>query len=185
MEYRCDCGCDCSAQVIIPEEPDTSVDVSLCGTKNYKNLSYKPSINGVTLIGNLTSAEIGIIDDNNESEYSTYSSKRINSLMITQVLQGTEENPTILSNIEEGKYVISGYVKVSETSEPFKVPQKTYIVTAQEDSYVLWDANPYAASQYYVVLPLEEGATPIEKSLELITKDDLQNASLDGGAFSE
>ena len=46
----------------ISEEP-ASLEVSLGYEKNYKNLSYKPSINGVILVGNLTSAEIGIVND--------------------------------------------------------------------------------------------------------------------------
>ena len=183
-----------SGTIIVPEDNEASIesntetkatiDVSTGYTQNYKNLSYKPSINGVTLIGNLTSAEIGFIDDTNEGEQSTYSSKKIESL-ITSVLKGTEENPIILNSIEEGKYVISGYVKSTSTGEPMRVPLKTYIFTSEENNYVLWDANAYAASQYYIVFSLEDGVVPIEKKLEIVTKDYLQNATLDGGAFGK
>ena len=181
-----------SGTITVPEENEASiepnietkatVDVSTGYTQSYKNLSYKPSINGVTLVGNLTSAEIGFIDDTKEEEQSTYSSKKIESL-ITSVLKGTEEEPIVLNSIEEGKYVISGYVKSTSTGEPIRVPLKTYIFTSEENNYVLWDANAYAASQYYIVFSLEDGVVPIEKKLEIVTKDYLHNATLDGGAF--
>ena len=170
------------ASIMPTEENGATIEVSTGYEKNYKNLSYKPSINGVTLVGNLTSAEIGIINDNEEGDQSTYSSKKINTL-ITRTLKGTEEEPLILSTLEEGKYVISGYVQATETGEPIKAPLKTYIVTSEENNYILWDANPYAASQYYIVLPFENNTKPIEKKLELVTKDYLHNATLDGGVF--
>lgn len=170
------------ASIMPIEENGATIEVSTGYEKNYKNLSYKPSINGVTLVGNLTSAEIGFIDDTNEGEQSTYSSKKIASL-ITSVLKGTKEEPIILNSIEEGKYVISGYVKSTPTGEPMRVPLKTYIFTSEENNYVLWDANAYAASQYYIVFSLEDGVVPIEKKLEIVTKDYLHNATLDGGAF--
>lgn len=179
-----------SGTIIVPETEEASImsiaesgatiEVSTGYEKNYKNLSYKPSINGVTLIGNLTSAEIGIIDDEEEGSQSTYSSKKINSL-ITKVLKGTTENPIILSTLEEGKYVISGMVRATVTSEPIKAPLKTYILTSEENNYILWDGNSYAATQYYIVLPFEDGVEPIEKKLELVTKEYLHNATLDGG----
>lgn len=170
------------ASIMPTAETGATIEVSTGYEKNYKNLSYKPSINGVTLVGNLTSAEIGIINDDQEGEMKTYSSKKIESL-ITKVLKGTEENPIILNSIEEGKYVISGYVKSTNSGEIIKAPLKTYIFTSEEDNYILWDANPHAASQYYIVFSLEDGVKPIEKKLELVTKDYLHNATLDGGAF--
>lgn len=181
-----------SGTVVVPEDNEASIDsntetkatidVSTGYTQNYKNLSYKPSINGVTLAGSLTSAEIGFIDDAKEGEQSTYSSKKIDSL-ITKVLKGTEEEPIILNSIEEGKYVISGYVKSTNTGESFRVPLKTYIFTSEENNYVLWDANSYAASQYYIVFFLADDVKPIEKKLEIVTKDYLHSATLDGGDF--
>ncbi len=168
------------ASIVPMAESGATIEVSTGYEKNYKNLSYKPSINGVTLIGNLTSAEIGVINDSEEGEQSTYSSKKINT-MITKVLKGTEEEPIILSTLEEGKYVISGMIRATETSEPFLAPLKTYILTSEEENYVLWDGNPYAATQYYIVLPFEDKEKPIEKRLELVTKEYLHNATLDGG----
>ena len=163
-------------------EEQGSIEASLGYTRNYKNLSYKPSINGIMLVGDLTSAEIGVIDDTELGEQKTYSSKKIDSL-ITKVYKGTEDEPLVLSSIEEGYYVISGYVRATETSEPIKAPLKTYVLSMEENNYVLWDGNPYAATQYYIVLPLEDGVAPIEKRLEIVTKDYLHNATLDGGNF--
>lgn len=170
------------ASIVPTTESGATIEVSTGYEKNYKNLSYKPSINGITLIGNLTSAEIGIVNDKEEGEQSTYSSKKINSL-ITTVLKGTEETPIILSTLTEGKYVISGYVKATEISEAIKAPLKTYIFTSEKNNYILWDGNSYAASQYYIVFSLEEGVLPVEKKIELVTKDYLHNAKLDGGSF--
>lgn len=181
-----------SGTIVVSDEPAAtiesngeeqgSVEASLGYTRNYKNLSYKPSINGVMLVGDLTSAEIGVIDDEQIGEQKTYSSKKIDSL-ITKVYKGTEDEPLVLSSIEEGYYVISGYVRATETSEPIKAPLKTYVLSMEENNYVLWDGNPYAASQYYIVLPLEDGVAPVEKRLEIVTKDYLHNATLDGGLF--
>lgn len=158
-------------------EEKISIGVPLGYTRNYKNLSYKPSINGTIVAGALTSAELGIIDDIAPGGQSTYSSQKIDSLVTTS-LQGTEENPIILSSFEEGKYIISGWVKATETSEVLKVPRKTYIFTSEDDKYVLWDANAYAASQYYIVFPLDDTIQPIEKNLELVSKDYLHDEEL-------
>lgn len=183
-----------SGTVVVPEEAaatiestseeSASIEASLGYTRNYNNLSYKPSINGITLIGDLTSAEIGVIDDTKIGENSTYSSQKIESL-ITKVYKGTEDEPLVLANLEAGQYVISGYVRATETSEIIKAPLKTYILTMEDNNYVLWDGNPYAATQYYIVLSLEDGVQPVEKKLEIVTKDYLHNATLDGGAFVE
>lgn len=51
---------------------DTPINISLAtpmassaaGTKNYESLQNKPSINGVTLVGSLTSADLKIISEN-------------------------------------------------------------------------------------------------------------------------
>ena len=40
---------------------------SNAGTRNYNNLSNKPQINGVTLQGNQTPADLGIVSENTES----------------------------------------------------------------------------------------------------------------------
>lgn len=158
-------------------EEKVSIGVPLGYTQNYKNLSYKPSINGTIVAEALTSTELGIIDDITPGSQSTYSSQKIDSL-VTASLQGTEESPIILSSFEEGKYVISGYVKATETSEVLEVPRKTYIFTSEDDEYVLWDANAYAASQYYIVFSLDDTTQPIEKNLELVSKDYLHNEEL-------
>ena len=168
----------------VNDGPQASISVSTEYPKNYNALSYKPTINGVLLVGDLTSAEIGVINDEIAEDKSTYSSQKIESL-VTTVLKGAEEEPIILDSLEEGKYVISGYVKSTNTGAQIKVPLKTYIFTSEENKYVLWDANAYAASQYYIVFSLEDNVVPIEKRLEIVTKDYLHSATLDGGAFVE
>lgn len=152
-------------------------------SNNYNTLTYKPTINGITLVGNLTTADIGIIDDNRISAGTTYSSQKINSL-ITSSIEGSSEEPIVLDSLQSGKYVIEGYVQATETSEGMEVPLKTYIVIEDEGSYVLWDGNPYAASQYYIIFSKEDGIAPQEKVLELVTKETLVEAEFDCGTFT-
>ena len=39
------------------------------GTRNYENLNNKPQINGVTLVGNKSTADLGIVNENTEAEW--------------------------------------------------------------------------------------------------------------------
>lgn len=157
-------------------------------SNNYTSLTNKPSINGITLAGDLTTADLGIIDDETISDFKTYSSKKIqqlvNSFVIKEVI-GTEENPIIISELDLGSYVISGIVQ-SSVNNPItvEVPRKEYVLNRDiEGTTVLWDNNPYTASQFYIVLFDEKGKEPVSKTIELVTKDDLESASLDCGEF--
>ena len=157
-------------------------------SNNYTSLTNKPSINGIILAGDLTTADLGIIDDETVSDLKTYSSKKIqqlvNSFVIKEVI-GTEENPIIISELDLGSYVISGIVQ-SSVNNPItvEVPRKEYVLNRDiEGTTVLWDNNPYTASQFYIALFDEKGKEPVSKTIELVTKDDLESASLDGGEF--
>lgn len=157
-------------------------------SNNYTSLTNKPSINGITLAGDLTTADLGIIDDETISDLKTYSSKKIqqlvNSFVIKEVI-GTEENPIIISELDLGSYVISGIAQ-SSVNNPItiEVPRKEYVLNRDiEGTTVLWDNNPYTASQFYIAFFDEKGKEPVSKTIELVTKDDLESASLDCGEF--
>lgn len=157
-------------------------------SNNYTALINKPSINGITLAGDITTADLGIIDDESISDIKTYSSKKLQQLInssVTKEIVGTEEEPLIISNLDVGSYVISGVVRSSETNPAtIEVPRKEYVVNKDiKGVTVLWDANPYTVSQFYIALFDEEGKEPVSKTIELVTKDDLETASLDCGEF--
>lgn len=157
-------------------------------SNNYTALTNKPSINGITLAGDLTTADLGIIDDETISDLKTYSSRKIQQLVnfsVTKEIVGTEENPLIISELDLGSYVISGVVQSSANNlTTIEVPRKEYVLNRDiEGTTVLWDNNPYTASQFYIALFDEEGKEPVSKTIELVTKDDLESASLDCGEF--
>lgn len=173
---------------VLTEEKQTSLNTSAT-SKHYNSLFSKPSINGVTLVGNLTSADLGIIDDENISDGATYSSamiqKQLQKSAVTKELIGTKENPIIAADLELSSYVLSGVVQSSqENLTTYNVPRKHYIVNKDIDNItIFWDCNPYTTTQYYIAFYEVETIAPFEKTIELVTKEDLQQASLDCGEF--
>ena len=98
-------------------------------SSNYNSLINKPSINGASLLGDLNSVNLRIIDDATISALSTYSSEKIleemKKLIVVNELIGTEENPLIASDLKIGSYIISGIVQSSQTNkQSFQVSRK-------------------------------------------------------------
>lgn len=159
------------------------------GTKDYQQLDNKPSINGVTLTGNLTTAQLGVINDESISDVSTWSSKyiqqKLNNISVVQELIGTDSDPIIASELMLGAYVISGKMQSSRKNvTTIRVPRKQYIVNKDvEGTTVLWDSNPYTASSYYIVFKHDGIEAPQENSVDIVTKADLAVANLDCGEF--
>lgn len=91
-------------------------------SSNYNSLINKPSINGVSLSGDLNSVNLRIIDDATISALSTYSSEKIleemKKVIVVNELIGTEENPLIASDLKIGSYAFSGCTKLALTSLP-------------------------------------------------------------------
>lgn len=173
---------------VLTGERSTSLNVAAV-SNNYNSLTNKPSINGITLMGNLTTADIGIIDDETISNVTTYSSAMIQKQLatsgVTKELIGTVENPIIAANLDIGTYVISGIVQSSETNKIlYTVPRKQYIINKDVNNVtIFWDCNPYTTTQYYIAFYEVDIVTPFEKTIELVTKEDLHQASLDCGEF--
>lgn len=159
------------------------------GINSYPDLKEKPTINGVVLNGELTSASLGIIKDDTISSIATWSSSYIqqkldNFSVITELI-GTDANPIIASELTFGVYVISGKVQSSiDNVTTIRVPRKQYMVNRDvEGTTVLWDANPYEKKQYYIVFKHEGIEQPKAHTIEIVTKEDLATASFDGGEF--
>lgn len=159
------------------------------GVKSYSKLDDKPSLNGVTLDGKLNNATLGIIDDESITDAATWSSlyiqTKLNNFSVTTELVGTDEHPIIASELSLGSYVISGKVQSSnENTMTIRVPRKQYLVNRDiEDMTVLWDGNPYTNAQYYIAFYHTEVKAPIEKKIEILTKDDVATLSFDCGEF--
>lgn len=167
------------------------------GTNIYPNLNEKPSINGVELNGDLTTAELGIINDAEITDVATWSSKyileKLENFSVTKELVGTDEKPIVASHLDLGSYVISGVVQSSdENTTTIRVPRKQYFVNREiENTTVLWDANPYTKTQYYIVFLHAGEQEPSSHTIEILTKESINTsieeaisvASLDCGEF--
>lgn len=164
---------------------------SLSGVNDYTQLKSKPSINGVILNGDLNSASLGIIDDETPSTQSTWSSMYIKKQIedapaVITSIKGTDADPIIAADLKLGSYVISGKIQSSQNNvTTIRVSKpKQYIVNRDvEGTTVLWEQNPFAASQYYIVFYHEGPDAPQEKTIEVLTKEDLATAKLDCGYF--
>ena len=167
------------------------------GVNKYPDLKEKPTINGIVLNGDLTSASLGIVDDENLSTVSAWSSvyiqKKLDEVSVTAELIGTDEQPVIASELKMGSYIISGKMRSSlNNATTIRVPRKHYIINRDiDDVTVLWDANPYTKTQYYIVFKHEGIEEPSSHTIEILTKDQIQgtvesilaNAELDCGGF--
>ena len=163
------------------------------GTSRYPNLSEKPSINGIELNGDLTTAELGIINDTEITDVATWSSKyileQLENFSVTKELVGTYEKPIIASHLELGSYVLSGIVQSSdENTAIIEVPRKQYFINREiENTTVLWDANPYTKTQYYIVFLHTGKQEPSSHTIEILTKETfkeyISEAEFDCGEF--
>ena len=163
------------------------------GTSRYPNLSEKPSINGIELNGDLTTAELGIINDTEITDVATWSSKyileQLENFSVTKELIGTYEKPIIASHLELGSYVLSGVVQSSdENTTIIEVPRKQYFINREiENTTVLWDANPYTKTQYYIVFLHTGEQEPSSHTIEILTKETfkeyISKAEFDCGEF--
>jgi hypothetical protein len=167
------------------------------GVNKYPDLKDKPTINGVVLNGDLTTASLGIINDDTISTVSAWSSRyiqeKLNSFSVTTELIGTDEEPVVAADLKLGSYIISGKIRSSlNNATTIRVPRKQYMVNRDIDGVtVLWDANPYTKTQYYIVFKHEGIEEPSAHTIELLTKESIQgtveealsNAKLDCGEF--
>lgn len=159
-------------------------------TTSYASLTQKPSINGIILNGNLTTSQLGIIEDENVTDVATWSSqqiaKKLKEETIVKELVGTPQAPIIASDLELKNYILSGWIQSSrENTALFNAPRKCYTVFRQtKDDTILWEDNPYTLSRYYIAFSHLKGINPIENSVELVTKQDLETWNIDGGDVS-
>lgn len=112
-------------------------------SSNYNSLINKPSINGVSLSGDLNSINLRIIDDATVSALSTYSSEKIleemKKVIVVNELIGTEENPLIASDLKIGSYIISGIVQSSQNNkQSFQVSRKQYLINKDNQGMTIF-----------------------------------------------
>lgn len=157
-------------------------------SSNYNSLTNKPSINGVSLLGDLNNVNLRIIDDATISALSTYSSEKIleemKKVIVVNELIGTEENPLIASDLKIGSYIISGIVQSSQNNkQSFQVSRKQYLINKDNQGItIFWECNPWTKDVYYIVF-YDEEKTPFDKTNTYLTKEDLEAATLDGGEY--
>lgn len=159
------------------------------GTNDYAKLRNKPTINGVVICDDTNAVQLGIIEDENISDLKTWSSKYIQQILNNHAniaeLVGTDEEPIIASDLSLGAYVLSGKVQSSHKNvTTIRVSRKQYMVNRDlEDTTVLWDLNPYVATQHYILFNHTKFIEPQEKTLEILTSETLHEAELDCGSF--
>lgn len=112
-------------------------------SSNYNSLTNKPSINGVSLLGDLNNVNLRIIDDATISALSTYSSEKIleemKKVIVVNELIGTEENPLIASDLKIGSYIISGIVQSSQNNkQSFQVSRKQYLINKDNQGITIF-----------------------------------------------
>ena len=112
-------------------------------SSNYNSLINKPSINEVSLSGDLNSINLRIIDDATVSALSTYSSEKIleemKKVIVVNELIGTEENPLIASDLKIGSYIISGIVQSSQNNkQSFQVSRKQYLINKDNQGITIF-----------------------------------------------
>ena len=112
-------------------------------SSNYNSLINKPSINEVSLSGDLNSINLRIIDDATVSALSTYSSEKIleemKKVIVVNELIGTEENPLIASDLKIGSYIISGMVQSSQNNkQSFQVSRKQYLINKDNQGITIF-----------------------------------------------
>ena len=112
-------------------------------SSNYNSLINKPSINEVSLSGDLNSINLRIIDDATISALSTYSSEKIleemKKVIVVNELIGTEENPLIASDLKIGSYIISGIVQSSQNNkQSFQVSRKQYLINKDNQGITIF-----------------------------------------------
>ncbi|MDD7756929.1 MAG: hypothetical protein PUJ51_20975 [Clostridiales bacterium] len=112
-------------------------------SSNYNSLINKPSINEVSLSGDLNSVNLRIIDDATVSALSTYSSEKIleemKKVIVVNELIGTEENPLIASDLKIGSYIISGIVQSSQNNkQSFQVSRKQYLINKDNQGITIF-----------------------------------------------
>lgn len=140
---------------------------------DYLYLKNKPTINGVTLVGDKTTTDF-----------------KIASSVVVDELVGVDGNPIIASELEEGqKYILSGLVQSSRNNfTDYKVPRREYVVEKKLYTIVLWDANPFATKQYSITFTLEGTDAPRETTVNIVTEEklaeELAKAAFDCGEWS-
>ena len=143
---------------------------SIASTTNYLELVNKPRINGIELVGNKSTAELGI------------------SLSGVETITGTTSNPIMVENLDLGVYVLSGTAQSNNTNTSKKeLTKRVYSITRDNDKTVLWDENPYTKTQFYVVFYHTGSNEPLEGIQSIATEkyvmDAIGNAIIDGGTY--
>lgn len=161
------------------------------GGGSYLPLTDKPTINGVVVSGNLSTTDLGIINDTGSSDQSTWSSAYIQKQIeeqasVVKALVGTDEEPVVIADLPVGSYVISGKIQSSQdnvTTIRVSKPRQYIINRDVEGTTVLWEQNPYTASLHYITFYHEGPDAPQEQTVNVITREDLATASFDCGDF--
>lgn len=109
------------------------------------------------------------------------------SLSGIPTIEGTEGSPIIIADLELGVYVLSGIAQSSLINQTqINLSKRVYSIVREDDTKtIIWDANPYAKTQLYILFYHNDNQIPSSGSYVFTTAQDVQDiingATIDGG----
>lgn len=138
------------------------LQVSGGGVSDYKDLSGKPQINGVTLQGNLTSEDLGVMPS--DAEIPTATAETIGCVMPDGKTIVVDESGVISAKTFSGSEFVTENVKmITKKDIPFTFSNKTYSNTRYKVSELFeeWDESSEEFLGFIAVTSSNQTNAPI------------------------
>lgn len=141
----------------------------------------------VVLSNNLQAKGVEVLSTDTFTELAQKVMNIPTSLSGVPVIEGTAESPIIIANLDLGVYVLSGIAQSSDTNTTtVNLTKRVYSLVREDDTKtIIWDANPYAKTQLYILFAHSGEASPMSGSYVFTTAEDVQSiisgATIDGG----
>ena len=141
----------------------------------------------VVLSNNLRAKGVEVLSTDTFTELAQKVMQIPSSLSGIPVMEGTVESPIIIADLDLGVYVLSGIAQSSSTNTTtINLTKRVYSLVREDDTKtIIWDANPYAKTQLYILFAHSGEASPMSGSYIFTTAEDVQSiingATIDGG----
>lgn len=141
----------------------------------------------VVLSNNLRAKGVEVLSTDTFTELAQKVMQIPSSLSGIPVMEGTVESPIIIADLDLGVYVLSGIAQSSSTNTTIiNLTKRVYSLVREDDTKtIIWDANPYAKTQLYILFAHSGESSPMSGSYIFTTAEDVQSiisgATIDGG----
>ena len=141
----------------------------------------------VVLSNNLQAKGVEVLSTDTFTELAQKVMQIPSGLSGIPVMEGTVESPIIIADLDLGVYVLSGIAQSSSTNTTtINLTKRVYSLVREDDTKtIIWDANPYAKTQLYMLCAHSGEASPMSGSYIFTTAEDVQSiisgATIDGG----